>query len=465
MEAITLRELLEAVGGTLIGPAAGLEQTVSHVDTDSRNIHPGSLFIPLVGERFDGHAYINSALEGGAAGCFTQRERESYREDRFYVKVKDTQRALRDLAAWYKDRFPIPFVGVTGSVGKTTAKDMIAAVLGVKYKVLKTEGNFNNNIGLPLTLLRLDRTYQMGVLEMGMDKFGEIDYLGDIVRPEVGVITNIGDAHIEKLGSRENIFKAKCELLPHIRKENGLLILNADDELLVTLRGNTPVKTVFCGKCEGAEYRAQVTGGDGVSHIHCHLTTPAMDREVKIPALGEHMIYPTLIAAAVGEHFGLTADEIEKGISRFVPTRMRMNLVQRGENITILDDTYNANPQSMRAALEVLSQTDATFRVAVLGDMFELGELGPELHRGMGECAAALGNIDALLAVGELAWNIYDAAHQAGMEGAIYAKDRAAAKPLLANFIRPGAVILVKASRGMAFEELTRELQRLAPKN
>ena len=348
MEAITLRELLEAVGGTLIGPAAGLEQTVSHVDTDSRNIHPGSLFIPLVGERFDGHAYINSALEGGAAGCLTQRERESYREDRFYIKVKDTQRALRDLAAWYKDRFPIPFVGVTGSVGKTTAKDMIAAVLGVKYKVLKTEGNFNNNIGLPLTLLRLDRTYQMGVLEMGMDKFGEIDYLGDIVRPEVGVITNIGDAHIEKLGSRENIFKAKCELLPHIRKENGLLILNADDGLLVTLRGNTPVKTVFCGRSEGAEYRAQVTGGDGVSHIHCHLTTPAMDREVKIPALGEHMIYPTLIAAAVGEHFGLTACEIEKGISRFVPTRMRMNLVQRGENITILDDTYNANPQSMR---------------------------------------------------------------------------------------------------------------------
>ena len=255
MEAITLRELLEAVGGTLIGTAAGLEQTVSHVDTDSRNIHPGSLFIPLVGERFDGHAYINSALEGGAAGCLTQRERESYREDRFYIKVKDTQRALRDLAAWYKDRFPIPFVGVTGSVGKTTAKDMIAAVLGVKYKVLKTEGNFNNNIGLPLTLLRLDRTYQMGVLEMGMDKFGEIDYLGDIVRPEVGVITNIGDAHIEKLGSRENIFKAKCELLPHIRKENGLLILNADDEMLVTLRGNTPVKTVFCGRSEGAELK------------------------------------------------------------------------------------------------------------------------------------------------------------------------------------------------------------------
>ena len=166
--------------------------------------------------------------------------------------------------------------------------------------------------------------------------------------------------------------------------------------------------------------------------------------------------------APLGENW---LEDAARGVLRFAPTKMRMNILRRGDGITILDDAYNANPQSMRAALEVLSQTDATFRVAVLGDMFELGELGPELHRGMGECAAALGNIDALLAVGELAWNIYDAAHQAGMEGAIYAKDRAAAKPLLANFIRPGAVILVKASRGMAFEELTRELQRLAPKN
>ena len=437
MEAITLRELLEAVGGTLIGPAAGLEQTVSHVDTDSRNIHPGSLFIPLVGERFDGHAYINSALEGGAAGCLTQRERESYREDRFYIKVKDTQRALRDLAAWYKD-------------------------LGVKYKVLKTEGNFNNNIGLPLTLLRLDRTYQMGVLEMGMDKFGEIDYLGDIVRPEVGVITNIGDAHIEKLGSRENIFKAKCELLPHIRKENGLLILNADDEMLVTLRGNTPVKTVFCGKCEGAEYRAQVTGGDGVSHIHCHLTTPAMDREVKIPALGEHMIYPTLIAAAVGEHFGLTACEIEKGISRFVPTRMRMNLVQRGENITILDDTYNANPQSMRAAIRVLSDSHSSYKAAVLGDMFELGPYSPALHTEVGECLGKQ-NIHCLVAVGDEAKHIAEGAKATGVPQVYYCRDKAEAKAVLPEIVKPDSTILVKASRGMKMEELVARLVELTP--
>ena len=222
MEANLYGDLLTAGGGTLIGPETSLTGRSAAWDTDSRDIHPGSLFLPLVGERFDGHTYIGSALEAGAAGCLTAREPEHYQEGRFYIKVEDTQRALRDLAFWYKEQFRIPFVGVTGSVGKTTAKDMIASgVLSVKYKVLKTEGNFNNNVGLPLTLLRLDRSVQIGVVEMGMDRFGEIDYLGDIVRPEVGVITNIGDAHIERLGSRENIFRAKCELLPHIRRKTA----------------------------------------------------------------------------------------------------------------------------------------------------------------------------------------------------------------------------------------------------
>ena len=205
MEAITLGQLLEAVGGELLGEFADRDAPIDRVDTDSRSMHPGALFIPLTGDRFDGHAYINAALEGGAGGCLTARTRDSYLPGKFYVKVEDTQKALRDLAAWYKNRYSIPFVAVTGSVGKTTAKDMLAAVLGVKYKVLKTEGNFNNNVGLPLTLLRLDSSVQIAVLEMGMDGLGQIDYLADIVKPDVGVITNVGDAHIERLGSRENI--------------------------------------------------------------------------------------------------------------------------------------------------------------------------------------------------------------------------------------------------------------------
>ena len=460
METITVGQLLEAVHGTLLGGSQDMELTVSGVDTDSRDIHPGSLFIPLVGERFDGHAYITSALEAGAAGCLTARVRTDYREDKFYIQVGNTQRALRDLAAWYKNRFQIPFVGITGSVGKTTAKDMIAAVLSVKYKVLKTEGNFNNNIGLPLTLLRLDHTHQVGVLEMGMDKPGEIDYLSDIVRPEVGVITNIGDAHIEKLGSRENIFKAKCELLPNIHKEGGLVVLNADDPMLTTLRGNTPVQAVFCGKAEDADYRAQVTGGDGVSHIHCHVTTPNMERDIRIPALGEHMIYPTLIATAVGEHFGLTPDEIEDGIARFVPTRMRMNVIQREGEITILDDSYNANPQSMRAAISVLADTHSSWKVAILGDMFELGPYAPALHAGVGDYLGKRG-INCLVAVGKLSEHMAQGARDAGVPTVYSCTNKEEAKAVLPEVVRPDSTILVKASRGMALEELTAQLLTL----
>lgn len=459
MEAITLAQLLEAVKGRLLGGFDRLDTPIFQVETDSRSIHPGTLFIPLVGDRFDGHAYISAALEGGAAGCLTAREQEDYLPGKFYVKVENTERALGDLAAWYKDRFSIPCVGVTGSVGKTTAKDMLAAVLGVKYKVLKTEGNRNNNIGLPLTLLELDSSCQIAVLEMGMDKFGEIDYLAGIVRPDMGVITNIGDAHIERLGSRENIFRAKCELLPHIKK-NGAVVLNGDDPMLVSLKERVSVAAVFCGQGEGCDYRAQVTGGDGVSHIHCRLTTPGMDREVKIPALGDHMIYPALIAAAVGERFGLTPDQIEEGISRFVPTRMRMNVLRRGSGITILDDTYNANPQSMRAAIRVLADSRGSFKTAVLGDMLELGPFAPALHTGVGEYLGTVG-VDCLLAVGDLARHIAQGARDAGVRQVIHCPTREDAINVLPQMIRPDCTVLLKASRGMKMEGLTARLLEL----
>ena len=459
METITLGQLLEAVHGTLLGSFDDPNAPITGVDTDSRSIHPGALFIPLAGERFDGHAYIGPALEAGAAGCLTAGERDSYLPGKFYVKVENPQRALRDLAAWYRGRFDIPFVGVTGSVGKTTAKDMLAAVLGTKYKVLKTEGNHNNTIGLPLTLLELDASHQIAVLEMGMDRPGEIDYLAGAVRPDVGVITNIGDAHIERLGSRENILKAKCEMLPHIRKD-GLVVLNGDDPLLNSLKGKTPVPAVYCGQGEGCDFRAQVTGGDGVSHIHCRLTTPRMDREVKIPALGEHMIYPTLIAVAVGEQFGLTPDQIEEGIGQFVPTRMRMNILHRGEGITILDDTYNANPQSMRAAVSVLADSQGSYKTAILGDMLELGPFAPALHSGVGECLGTA-HIDCLLAVGQLAEHIAQGARDSGVSQVIHCNTREEAKGVLPRVIRPDSTILVKASRGMKLEELTAKLLEL----
>lgn len=459
METITLGQLMEAVGGRLLDGYDRLDTPISQVETDSRSIHPGTLFLPLVGDRFDGHAYIGAALEGGAIGCVTAREVENRRPGKFYVKVEDTQKALRDLAFWYKNRFAIPFIGVTGSVGKTTTKDMLAAVLGVKYRVLKTEGNFNNNVGLPLTLLRLSASDQIAVLEMGMDDFGQIDYLAGIVQPDLGVITNIGDAHIERLGSRENILKAKCELLPHIKKD-GMVILNGDDPLLSALKGKTPVPVVLCGQEEDCCYRAQVTGGDGVSHIHCRLSTPNMDREVKIPALGEHMIYPALIAAAAGERFGLTPDQIERGIGQFVPTRMRMNILHRGSGITILDDTYNANPQSMRAAVSVLADSQSSRKVAILGDMLELGPFAPALHAGVGEYLGEV-KVDCLVAVGELAEHIAQGARESGVPAVIQCRDREEAKGVLSQVVQPDCTVLVKASRGMKLEELTAKLLEL----
>ena len=460
MEPMTIREILEAVDGKLLGEFSDLDLTVKHVFTDSRNPDPGALFIPLVGERFDGHAFLNEALEGGAAGCFTQRERESYLPGKFYIKVGSTQKALRDLARHYKQKFRIPFVAVTGSVGKTTTKDMVAAVLGERFKVLKTEGNFNNEVGLPLTLLRLNSNHEICVVEMGMNHFGEIEYLSSIVEPDVAVITNIGDSHIENLGSRENILKAKCEIFSHMDPKKGYVILNGDDPLLEPLRASLPFQSVLVGTAEGLDYRATGVESDGEKSVRCHVRTPRSGFDVEIPALGNHMLYPTLTAAAVAEHFGMTGGEIARGVLRFAPTKMRMNILKRGDGITILNDAYNANPQSMRAAVEVLSKSGGDYKIAVLGDMFELGPFAPTLHAGVGAYLGKAG-IDCLVAVGELARHIYDAVKDAMVPQVYWCETKEEAKPILAELVKPNSTILVKASRGMAFEELVDDLKRI----
>ena len=460
MEPMTIREILEAVDGKLLGEFSDLDLTVKHVFTDSRNPDPGALFIPLVGERFDGHAFLNEALEGGAAGCFTQRERESYLPGKFYIKVGSTQKALRDLARHYKQKFRIPFVAVTGSVGKTTTKDMVAAVLGERFTVLKTEGNFNNEVGLPLTLLRLNSNHEICVVEMGMNHFGEIEYLSSIVEPDVAVITNIGDSHIENLGSRENILKAKCEIFSHMDPKKGYVILNGDDPLLEPLRASLPFQSVLVGTAEGLDYRATGVESDGEKSVRCHVRTPRSGFDVEIPALGNHMLYPTLTAAAVAEHFGMTGGEIARGVLRFAPTKMRMNILKRGDEITILNDAYNANPQSMRAAVEVLSKSGGDYKIAVLGDMFELGPFAPTLHAGVGAYLGKAG-IDCLVAVGELARHIYDAAKAAMVPQVYWCETKEEAKPILAELVKPNSTILVKASRGMAFEELVDDLKRI----
>ena len=453
MEALTLRQLLEAVNGTLLGDFDDLDAAVSEVSTDSRKIGPGCLFIPLEGERFDGHSFISSALEDGAAGCFTARERESYLPGKFYIKVRSTQRALWELARYYKRLFPIPFIAITGSVGKTTTKDMVAAVLGAKFRVHKTEGNFNNDIGVPLTLLKLEKDHEVCVVEMGMDHAGEIDYLGRLVEPDMALITNIGDAHIENLGSREDIFKAKCEIFPHLKRD-GLAILNGDDPMLSTLKGMLPQRTVFVGGGEGLDYTACDLSSDGAAHLSCRVKTPRSQFQADIPALGGHMIYPTLMAAAVAEALGMAPDEIVRGIGAFLPTKMRMNIIRCKGDIVILNDAYNANPQSMRAAAAVLGDAAQKRRkVAVVGDMKELGPGSEQFHRAVGGCFAQSGT-DRLIAVGDLARFIAEGARDAGLEQADYFPTLDAAKNALSREVRSGVTILVKASRSMAFEKI-----------
>ena len=461
MEALTLRQLLEAVNGTLLGDFDDLDAQAVQVSTDSRSIPPGCLFIPLEGERFDGHSFINSALEAGAAGCLTARERENYLPGKFYVKVRSTQRALWELARYYKRLFPIPFIAVTGSVGKTTTKDMTAAVLGARFRVHKTEGNFNNDIGVPLTLLKLEKGHEVCVVELGMDHAGEIDNLARLVEPDMALITNIGDAHIENLGSRENIFKAKCEIFPHLKK-GGLAILNGDDPLLATLRGALPQRTVFVGAGEGLDYAARDLSSDGAGHLFCRVKTPRSQFEANIPALGSHMIYPTLMAAAAAEALGMAPDEIVRGIGAFLPTKMRMNIVRCKGDIVILNDAYNANPQSMRAAAAVLGDAQGRRKVAVVGDMKELGPGSEQFHRAVGGYFAQAGT-DRLIAVGDMARFMAEGARDAGLGQADWFPTLDAARNALSREVRAGVTILVKASRSMAFEKIVDYLLEHVP--
>ena len=461
MEALTLNQIAQAVGGSLLGHGIDGSAAVTEVSTDSRRIKKGCLFLPLVGDKFDGHDFISSALAAGAGGCLTARDPEEMLPGKFYIRIADTQDALRDLAVYYRSLFDIPVVAVTGSVGKTTTKDMVSAVLGEKYRVLKTDGNFNNNIGLPLTVLRLNRSHQIAVLEMGMNHFGEIDYLTRIARPDVAIITNIGDAHIENMGSRENTLKAKCEIF-HGMTAQGKAILNGDDVLLRTLEGKLEQRITWCGRGDGCDWRVTDLEEHWQDHMECVVHSPTTSWPQEIPGLGAHMIYPAAMAAAVGRLFGVSDEQIHRGILEFEPTKMRMAILHRGDNITILNDTYNANPQSMRAAVDILAKQPCSYRIAVLGDMLELGELGPGLHEGVGRFLGASG-IDCLVTVGKLGACIADGAESAGCQSIYRCANQAEAQIALAKVLRPGSTVLVKASRGMKFEHLVEYLVEQTP--
>ena len=396
----TIQEICAAVGGTLLqdSPAA-----ITGVTTDSRAVSAGQLFIPLTGERFDGHAYIDAALTGGAEGCLTARRPDKLLPHKAYVLVEDTRLALGALAAWYRSRFTLPVVQITGSAGKTTTKEMVAAVLSQRYDTLKTQANYNNDIGTPLTLLNLTPQHEAAVIETGMNHFGEIRYLGGLVRPDIAVITNVGDAHIENLGNtRQGILQAKCEIFEHLPPD-GLAVLNGDDPLLNTVA--LPQTVLRCGRGEDCQVRITDVDDRGIEGVSCTVTTAKGSYRLHTASPGAYMIYPMAMAAAIGEVLGLTAAEITAGVASYVPTGSRMRVLHLPEGRLLIDDCYNANPQAMTEALKLLSVTPSRRRLAVLGDMGELGELTVSAHRAIGVLAGEL-HIDAVIAVGETFRNI-----------------------------------------------------------
>ena len=455
MQPMTVTEIAAVVSGVWWNPCEQVP-AISAVSTDSRNITPGCLFLPWVGEQFDGHNFIDAALDAGAAGCLCAKLPQDIRPDKFYIKVADTRLALRDMASAYRDKFDIPFVQITGSVGKTTTKEMIAAVLGAKLNVLKTPENFNNDIGTPLTLFGLSPEHQAAVIETGMNHFGEIEYLGAMVRPDIAVISNIGDAHIEYLGSRGGILKAKCEIFEHL-KDDGIAILNGDDALLDTV--TLPQRIIRCGQSEHCQVRISDILDHGVNGITCTVTSEKDVYHLNIPTPGEHMAYAASIAVAVGEALGLSKEEIIRGVAAYAPIGSRMHILRLSDGRVLLDDCYNANPQSVSAALEVLAGTECERRVAVLGDMGELGDLTEQAHFNAGALAAMLG-IDFVVAIGSKAVKIADGAAMGGAE-VLHFATREEAMPTLREQLQPHTTMLIKASHAMHFEEIVKELQMI----
>ena len=448
MTPCTAREICAAVGGTLLQDSGA---PVTGVTTDSRAVQPGQLFIPLVGERFDGHAYIAKALEGGAAGCLTAREPETLLPGKLYIQVADTRLALKALASWYRDKFDLPVVQVTGSAGKTTTKEMIASVLSQRYNTLRTEGNFNNDIGAPLTLLRLMPEHQAAVIETGMNHFGEIRYLGEMVRPDIAVITNVGDAHIENLGNtRQGILRAKCEIFENLTPE-GIAVLNGDDELLNTV--TLPRTILRCGVGDGCGVRVTDIDDRGLEGVACTVTIEGEHYRLTTSAPGRYMIYPMAMAAAIGRRLGLTGEEIAAGVAAYTTVGSRMHLIRLPGERLVIDDCYNANPQSMAEGLRMLAASPAQHRVAVLGDMGELGQLTAQAHRDMGALTRRLGL--TAVAVGEKMHALTETDPQAQWFATVEE-----AMPAIRQLFTPGTAVLVKASHAMHFESIVKELEK-----
>ena len=461
MKNMTLENIEKACGGRYIGTEAEKKTEVLGVVIDSRQVESGYLFVAIPGEKVDGHKFIPDVFAKGAAAVLSEQQLEDPAGP--YILVESTTKALRDLAEYYRKSLDIKVVGITGSVGKTSTKEMIASVLSEKYRVLKTEGNYNNEIGLPLTIFKIRAEHEVAVLEMGISEFGEMHRLATMANPDICVITNIGLCHLENLKTRDGILKAKTESFAHLKKD-GIAILNGDDDKLSTIRQVGDKEPVFYGMEEKMEYREDAkksvyaTGVEnlGLYGMQARIHTPEGERDVRIPIPGEHNVYNALAATAVGLSLGLSLDQISSGILKAKTIGGRTNLLNTG-SMTVIDDCYNANPVSMKASIDVLATAEGR-KIAVLGDMGELGENEKKLHYEVGEYLAKK-EIDVLFCAGELSEEIAKAAQKESKTCEVdYFKTRDALLEQLLPFLKTGDTVLVKASHFMEYPKIVKSL-------
>lgn len=453
MDPTKLDTLSRWAGGRLAAGDPTL--AVTNVCTDSRSLRAGDLFLALRGDKFDGHNFVAEAARRGATGAIVQDISPDLPEDFAVLRVDDTLRALQQIAAQYRRSLPLRVICITGSNGKTSTKDLTAAVLGERFPVIKTEGNLNNHIGLPLSILRARRSDEMGVFEIGMNHPGEIAPLAAIAAPDVAIITNIGTAHIGFMGSRENIAQEKGMLAESL-SPSGTVILNADDEFSASIAARTKADAVFCGLGENADVRATDLHQD-FSGMRFRLHFSGRSIDAALPLVGVHMVRNALLAVAAAHVFGMTLEECVAGLTKIQLTKGRLEQkVVRG--IHVIDDSYNANPDSMKAALLTLSQMSTNGRrIAVLGRMGELGDESERGHREVGQAAADLG-LDCVITVGEEATGIADAAWQGGVEKVLKFSTTDEALKALRDFAHAGDLVLVKGSRPARMERIVEGL-------
>lgn len=440
---LTLNEIANA-----LGTKSDSNKIIKRISLDSRDIDGNTLFFAIKGERFDAHDFAQQVSESGAAALVCHRKVDVSCP---VIYVDDTKKALLKLSSYYRNKFgDLILIGLTGSVGKTTTKEMTACVMEQKYKTLKTEGNFNNEIGMPKTLFRLEKDTECAVIEMGMSEFGEISALSNAAEPNCAIISNIGVSHIENLGSRDGIFKAKLEMLEGLKKGSPL-ILNGDDDKLSTVK-NDDYNVLFFGiENENCDVRAtDIKEGD----LHTDFTVVCKDgkQNVTLPTVGIHNVYNALAAITVGLCFGVTLEQAANGLKDYVPSGMRQRIKKIG-NITFIEDCYNASPDSQKAALNSLCTVANGRRIAVVGDMLELGSYSETAHRQVGEYAAEK-KIDLLYTLGENSKYTADSARLGGLKNVFEFTDKQDLADALIQELKDGDTVMFKASRGMRLEEV-----------